>query len=220
MPETMASTKTPLTLIVAATTKNGIGKNGSLPWPMLKKEMAYFARVTKRVPSDNSTANSEPSTQKRNAVIMGRKTWLSIPPKFRPLKDRTNIIISTQPRSQLSDIIPEDRSDILVASNVPDALHVLATAVREGSVPELGRAYVIGGARVYEQVLGMEEVRRVLLTRVQGEWECDAFFPDLEAEGWGRKGREELEAFVGEEVREGGEVEGEVGFEFQLWERE
>jgi dihydrofolate reductase len=74
-----------LTLIVAATKTNGIGKNGQLPW-RLPKEMAYFARVTSHAPDGRT-----------NAVIMGRNTWESIPLQFRPLKKRTNVIISRNP---------------------------------------------------------------------------------------------------------------------------
>ena len=71
-----------ITLIVAATLANGIGQSARLPW-RLPQEMAYFARVT--------TAAPEGSV---NAVIMGRNTWESIPTKFRPLKDRVNVVIS------------------------------------------------------------------------------------------------------------------------------
>lgn len=198
---------TPLTLIVAATPKNGIGKNGSLPWPMLKKEMAYFARVTKRLP-----ASTPPSS--RNAVIMGRKTWASIPPKFRPLKDRTNIVVSSLSREELEGATDE----VIVAGSIQAGLADLERRAREGRSPALGRAFVIGGAGVYGAALGMEGARNVLLTRVRREYECDTFFPDLEAEGWERRERGELEEFVGEDV--GGEqIDGEVGFEVQLWRR-
>lgn len=71
-----------LTIIVAATSTNGIGKGGQLPW-RLPKEMAYFAKVTSAAPEG-----------KTNAVIMGRNTWESIPPKFQPLQKRANIVLS------------------------------------------------------------------------------------------------------------------------------
>lgn len=85
--ETMASKtpRLPLTLIAAVSPSNGIGKNGGLPWS-LKGEMAYFRRATMHVPEASSTT--------RNAVIMGRTTWESIPQKFRPLKDRVNVVVS------------------------------------------------------------------------------------------------------------------------------
>lgn len=73
-----------LTLIVAATKTNGIGQNARLPW-RLPKEMAYFARVTSNAPAGS-----------RNAVIMGRNTWESIPAKFQPLPNRVNVVISTK----------------------------------------------------------------------------------------------------------------------------
>ncbi len=60
-----------ISIVVAATTKNGIGKNNTIPWK-LKKDLAFFKKVTKSV-SDSS---------KTNAVIMGRKTYESIPKKI------------------------------------------------------------------------------------------------------------------------------------------
>ncbi|KZV95636.1 hypothetical protein EXIGLDRAFT_735037 [Exidia glandulosa HHB12029] len=73
-----------LTLIVAATTSNGIGHSGKLPWK-LAREMAYFKRVTSGAP-----------TGSRNVVLMGRNTWESIPPRFRPLAERINVVLSTR----------------------------------------------------------------------------------------------------------------------------
>ena len=79
--------KLKLAMVAAMSLTNGIGKDGGLPW-RLKGEMAYFRNVTSYVPEE------EKSQGARNAVIMGRKTWASIPPKFRPLGGRINIVIS------------------------------------------------------------------------------------------------------------------------------
>ena len=76
------STTSRLTLIVAATSTNGIGRGGQLPW-RLPKEIAYFAKVTSAAPEG-----------KTNTVIMGRKTWESIPHKFEPLRKGANVVIS------------------------------------------------------------------------------------------------------------------------------
>ena len=73
-----------LTLIVAATPNHGIGKSGGLPW-RLPQEMKYFARMTTTAP-DNE----------KNAVIMGRNTWESIPLRFRPLPGRTNVVLTSR----------------------------------------------------------------------------------------------------------------------------
>jgi hypothetical protein len=74
-----------LTIIVAATTSNGIGSNSRLPW-RLPAEMKYFARVTSNAPEG-----------KQNYVVMGRNTWESIPKRFRPLVRRVNVVISRNP---------------------------------------------------------------------------------------------------------------------------
>lgn len=71
-----------LTIIVAATRNNGIGQGSRLPW-RLPQEMSYFASVTSRAPEGQA-----------NAVVMGRTTWESIPTKFRPLKNRVNLVLS------------------------------------------------------------------------------------------------------------------------------
>lgn len=82
-----------LTLIAAATQSNGIGASGGLPWK-LKGEMAYFRAATSYVPEADSQRGL------RNAVVMGRNTWESIPKKFRPLKDRVNIVVSRNGNAQ------------------------------------------------------------------------------------------------------------------------
>ena len=234
----MPATQLPLTLIVAATLKNGIGKDGALPWPMLKKEMAYFARVTKRVPLPHNTGSVQSDTLKqanlegtrRNVVIMGRKTWDSIPPKFRPLKDRTSIVISSQARERLGSL-PDD---VVVAGDLVSGLRELDGFVREGKAPPVGRAFVIGGTSVYRAALELEQTKRILLTRIHEEYDCDTFFPaDLdesrsgfgsgEETGWQRKTLNDLREFTGEEVPDGLVTEkagdGEVQFEYQLYER-
>ncbi|KAF2497750.1 hypothetical protein BU16DRAFT_548812 [Lophium mytilinum] len=224
----------PLTLILAATPSLGIGRAGALPWKSLKADMAFFARVTKRVPGVGGgvgaagAAGASPSpsptnrpTKTQNAVIMGRKTWDSIPPRFRPLAGRVNVVVSRSGAVAGLDAARE-REKVLVAGGLGEAVGVL----QKGVVEEVGvgRVFVIGGASLYEQALRMEGARRVVLTKVGREFECDAFFGvDLEGEGargkgWVRRSRGQLEEWVGEKV-EAGEEAG-VGYEFCLFERE
>jgi dihydrofolate reductase len=79
----------PLNIIVAAEeSTRGIGINGNLPW-RLPKDMAVFQKLTSQF--------REPHTKTEcpiNVVIMGRKTWQSIPKKFKPLKNRLNLVLS------------------------------------------------------------------------------------------------------------------------------
>ncbi|KAI5259573.1 hypothetical protein E4T42_00099 [Aureobasidium subglaciale] len=232
-----ATTIPPLTLIVATTAKNGIGKNGTLPWPMLKKEMAYFARVTKRVPEAASRPDSsmlaETASQSsdstevaananiqdpQNVVVMGRKTWESIPPKFRPLPQRTNVVISR------SENLEGAGEDVIVGNSIVSALSSLSTKVKQGQAAPLGRVFIIGGGAIYKQALDMEEAKSILLTRVEGEWDCDTDFPvDVDAEQvWTRRQKTELDEFAGEDVQQTQEeeVKGEkVRYEFRLYEK-
>lgn len=230
MADDMSLTQLPLTVIVAATAKNGIGKNGGLPWPMLKKDMGYFARVTKRVPLPKNTGSIQSDALKenvlsgtrRNAVIMGRKTWDSIPPNHRPLKGRTNIVISTQGRAQLQSI-PDD---VVIAANIPSALTALEMMVREDKSLPVGRAYIIGGSSIYKTALELPQTNRILLTRISKEYDCDTYFPgtlDATSSPWRRASHAELCNFVGEEVEEGAVAQHagneELSLEFQLFER-
>ncbi|KAL8682281.1 MAG: hypothetical protein Q9186_001650 [Xanthomendoza sp. 1 TL-2023] len=225
-----------LTLIVATTPSLGIGLRGSLPWPTLKADLQFFARVTKRPPTLSSSTTSEhpapqprsdrPETSNiRNAVIMGRKTFDSIPPKFRPLKDRVNVVVTRSPDS--SSLSPyHSNKDVIITSSISDGLQRLQSQEKE-----FGRVFVIGGAEIYKQSIGLRECERVLWTRLSGEWECDTWFPDRvigdEAEesgvrgnGWRRKTREELENWTGEDGLGGVRKEGDVEFEVSMWERE
>ncbi|KAI0851757.1 dihydrofolate reductase-like domain-containing protein [Daldinia vernicosa] len=204
-----------LTLIVAATRTMGIGRSGTLPWTGLKKEMAYFARVTKRLPPPPS--GSPPAL---NAVIMGRKTWDSIPPKFQPLKGRLNIVVSRSHAGSEQETAGE--GPVRVDSLEQALAHLKAAS-------NIGRAFVIGGAQIYGAALGLKEARRVLLTRVLSpDFECDTFFPlGLQEEdkaggqwnGWVKRSKEELDAWTGETVPEGVQEENGTRYEFEMWER-
>ncbi|KAL6870008.1 hypothetical protein ACO1O0_001343 [Amphichorda felina] len=196
-----------LTLIVAATRNMGIGLNGSMPWKGLRKEMQYFARVTTRPPPQAAPGAF-------NAVIMGRKTWDSIPAKFRPLKDRLNIIITRSATGTPSPTAPITE---------PIKVSSLEQAMQYAQARAVPRIFVMGGAQIYEAALRLPEARRVLLTSIERNFECDTFFPlDLtggKADGWARKPRVELEAWTGEEIAEGGQEEAGTKYEFQLWEK-
>ncbi|RMY04648.1 hypothetical protein D0867_10285 [Hortaea werneckii] len=231
MTEEMSLRQLPLILIVAATPKNGIGHSGGLPWPMLKKEMAYFARVTKRTPTTPAAGSILPDASKQedtdkkcsNVVIMGRKTWESIPPKFRPLKDRTNLVVSTKSRAELGNV-PDT---VVVGSSITDCLNDLERRVRQGQALPVGKAFIIGGSSIYEAALKMPQTKSILLTRIQRDYECDTHFPediDKPESGWQRKALEELRDFVGEDVSAepltDGSEDDQVSFEFRLYERQ
>ena len=219
-----------LTLILAATPSLGIGKNGGLPWPQLKKEMGYFARVTKRTTptgiSEGDAAGEMASKRQRiNAVVMGRKTWDSIPPKFRPLKGRLNVVVTRSVErfeAQLEQGRDKKEGDVegpLVVGSVGDALARLQSTQELGV--EVDKVMVIGGASIYEQSLKLKEARHVLLTKIQNEYECDTRFSEnLDGPQWEKASQNELKVFTGEDFEDGVEIEEkDVKFEFCLYNR-
>lgn len=185
-----------LTLIVAVTPSLGIGRAGTLPWPRIKTEMAYFARVTKRT-SPGQTATSQVA---RNAVIMGRKTWESIPAKFRPLPGRINLIVTRQPGTLETGVATDSSETAFAVASLQEGLKELQQ--RYGS--ETGRVFVIGGAQIYAEALKLGEADRVLLTRIKQDYECDTFFPvalgskDGEAATWKLASEETRNKWLGE----------------------
>ena len=143
-------------LITAMCSDGGIGYKGALPWPHCKADMAHFAKRT------TGAGN--------NAVIMGKKTWDSIP--ARPLRNRANLILSSHPPEQ----VRTDQSEYWFKT-VPDLLAHLEFA-------KYDEAWIIGGASIYEQFLAMHnrnEIRidEMCITQMEGTHECDTFFPLL-----------------------------------------
>jgi len=149
-----------LAVIVASSPNGGIGFDGKLPW-QLPGDMAHFKRVT--------LAGDETNTEKMNAVIMGRKTWDSIPEKFRPLKGRINVVLTSAASDPAStSCYPEA---VLRASSVKDAMEQL------NSREDIAEIFVIGGQAAYKEALDMPSCTRIFMTRIAKQFECDAFFP-------------------------------------------
>ena len=138
--------KTILTLI-AAVAKNGvIGKDNRLPWH-LPADLRHFKALTSG-----------------HAVIMGRKTWESLPEKFRPLPGRQNIVVTRNATYAASGAT--------VAGSLPDA--VAAAAGEE--------AFVIGGAELYQVALLLAD--RLQLTEIDAEFDGDTWFPARDLRQW------------------------------------
>jgi dihydrofolate reductase len=143
-------------IVAALDARGGIGKGGKLPWN-LKGDLAHFRVLTLGERSDG----------KRNAVIMGRRTWESLPPKFRPLPGRFNIVLSRTPGfSMEGSALPG-----MVASGLGPALLAAASAG--------GETFVIGGARVFSEAIVHPECNRLYLTRIGKDFGCDTFFPPI-----------------------------------------
>ncbi len=137
-------------IIVAHDLNYGIGIHNQIPWH-LPVDMSYFKDVT------TSAQNG-----KKNAVIMGRKTWESIPEKFRPLPNRFNIVLSKQHSSIDGANVSSSFEDALVMSNNDD----------------IDKVFVIGGAQIYDEAIQHKKCDSLFITKVYKSCDCDTFFPD------------------------------------------
>lgn len=144
--------KKPVYIVVAADQNNGIGKNGKLPWH-LSKELKYFANLTR------STNDPE----KRNLVIMGRKTWESIPEKYRPLPARDNIVLTTNKSYQAEGAEISDSLD-----------HALNSASEH-----IENIFIIGGAEVFRRAIDDLALTGIYLTKIHHQYDCDTFLQPL-----------------------------------------
>jgi len=138
-----------VSLIVAVSENGIIGKNNDLIWH-LPKDMKFFKDTTLG-----------------HHVIMGRRNFESIPHKFRPLPNRTNIIITRQANYSAKDCI--------TVNSIKDALEV----ARQNGDKE---PFIIGGGQIYKIALEENLVDKIYLTKVHHSFDGDAFFPELNSE--------------------------------------
>ncbi|MCK5012677.1 MAG: dihydrofolate reductase [Candidatus Omnitrophica bacterium] len=149
----------PLNIIIAIDTKNGIGKDDALPWD-LTADLEHFRAIT-------STTRSP---KKKNVVVMGRKTWDSIPQEYRPLPNRMNIILTQNKGLRLPEgVLKADSFDqVLQMANNEKLKNIIETI------------FVIGGQQVYEWAVKCPECEKLYVTHIHSEFDCDAFFPPFE----------------------------------------
>src|SRR3989344_5111196 len=126
-----------------------IGKDGKLPWPNISTDMKHFKDLTGRHP-----------------VIMGRITFESIIESLKkPLPNRQNIMI-TRKRLSIDGVMVK---------------HSLEEAIEQGKRLDSEKVFIIGGGEIYKQALELplrEQISRLYLTIVEGDFSGDTFFPD------------------------------------------
>ncbi len=141
--------------IIAAFDDCGIiGDGNKIPWK-ISEDMAHFRKLTRG-----------------HSVIMGRKTYESIPERFRPLPERMNIVLSK--KSGL--IIP----GAYRVSSLNEALELIDEMPEENI--DFKKSYIIGGSSVYEQALSIADFMEI--THVKGTFEGDIYFPRISWEDW------------------------------------
>lgn len=151
--------------IYAIDLKNGLSKEGMIPWKS-KKDMKFFMNKTKN-----------------NVVIMGKKTYFSLSEEHRPLKNRLNIVLTYNPELYMFNNINCSTSYAKKFDNViftnNNNIHQLILEDREKycrMYPSLSRdfkIFFIGGKTVYEQFIPLCD--KVWVTQIKGEYACDLF---------------------------------------------
>ena len=152
-------------MIVALCRGGGIGFEGTLPWPKIERDLRFFSHMTR---SDVFPYNS--------AVVMGRKTWESIPADYQPLPFRDNIVVSARHDFDTE----EHKPGVIFVKTLPD-VHKFAM--------NYDVVWFIGGASIYEQVLTPSSngnstnggmlfpIEDIYVTFVDETYEHDAAFP-------------------------------------------
>lgn len=141
-----------IALIAAIGSNRELGKDNGLLW-RLAADMAFFKTTT----TDHW-------------VIMGRKSYESLPPKFRPLPHRVNAIITRDPHYR--------------AEGCP-VFHSIEDAIKAAGKAHQQRAFIIGGAQIYAESLKSNLIDEMYLTHVAGVFpEADVFFPEINESQW------------------------------------
>lgn len=138
-----------------------IGKDGTIPWHV-PEDLRFFSITTSG-----------------NPVIMGRRTWESFPPKFRPLPSRPNIVVTSRPET-----VASDQENVWTAASYAEALELAQTLLTEPN----GEIWAIGGTRIWADALAHETLplTRALVTTVDLPVEGDTVAPRLD-ESWQRR---------------------------------
>lgn len=137
-------------LIVAKAKNNVIGANNDLIWD-LPKDMKFF----------KDTTNGHP-------IIMGRRNYDSIPPKWRPLPNRENCIVTRKEGFQAEKC--------LVFGSIEAAL--------DNYNDKEGKLFVIGGGQIYKYAIENDLVDEMLITHIDQDFEGDTFFPNFDESNW------------------------------------
>ena len=147
-----------MNIIVAIDNKNGIGNKGKIPW-FIKSDLSYFKKVTTHTNT----------ILLKNIVIMGRKTWDSLPTSVKPLPDRINII--------LSKTISEPLFQGGFVCKSMDACFELIQTLEHANKNNI---FIIGGSHIYKEAIHHKMTQKLYITKVYNTFECDTWFPEID----------------------------------------
>ena len=140
-----------VSLIVAISKNRVIGKDNNLIWH-LPKDMKYFR---------DKTTNHH--------ILTGRKNYISIPQKFRPLPNRINIVLTRQTQF--------DEENCIVLNSIEAGIEYAKTHHES-------ELFIIGGGQIYQEALDKNLVDKMYVTHIDKEFDGDTFFPEIEDSKW------------------------------------
>ncbi|MDT8412065.1 MAG: dihydrofolate reductase [Vicingaceae bacterium] len=146
-----------VSLIVAVAENNVIGKDNTLIWH-LPKDMQFFKQTTLN-----------------HHIITGRKNYISIPEKFRPLANRTNIMLTRQNNYTEENCV---------------VLNSLETALDFAKKNNETEVFIIGGGQIYKEAIDKGLVDKMYITHVHQSFEGDTFFPEIDSSKWQKTSEE------------------------------
>lgn len=139
-----------ISLIVAIDDKNGIGKNGKMPWDV-PADLKRFKELTLNHP-----------------VIMGRKTFESI---GRVLPGRTNIVVTGDLGFKIKDLASQGQAlRSYVVNSLENAIEQAKKAIGSDEV------FIVGGGQVFREAINIAD--KLYITKIEGDYDADTFFPD------------------------------------------
>jgi dihydrofolate reductase len=143
--------------IYANDSKNGLSKNGVIPWKS-KKDMLFFMNKTTK-----------------NIVIMGKNTYFSIPHEHRPLKNRLNIVFTSNPHVYNVDI--NENSNVIFTNNISIHEEILTNVSKYYNqymfLNKNFKIFIIGGKTIYEEFIPL--CTKIWVTRLKIDYDCDLF---------------------------------------------
>nr|Q27713.1 RecName: Full=Bifunctional dihydrofolate reductase-thymidylate synthase; Short=DHFR-TS; Includes: RecName: Full=Dihydrofolate reductase; Includes: RecName: Full=Thymidylate synthase [Plasmodium berghei ANKA]AAB60237.1 dihydrofolate reductase thymidylate synthase [Plasmodium berghei] len=177
-------------------TFKGIGNAGVLPWKCNLIDMKYFSSVTSYINENNyirlkwkrdkymekhnlknnvelNTNIISSTNNLQNIVVMGKKSWESIPKKFKPLQNRINIILSRTLKKE--DIVNENNNEnnnVIIIKSVDDLFPILKCT-------KYYKCFIIGGSSVYKEFLDRNLIKKIYFTRINNSYNCDVLFPEI-----------------------------------------
>ena len=141
---------------------NGIGMNNKIPW-FLKNDLKNFQNITSKTLKPNT----------KNMVVMGRKTWESLPEKSKPLKNRINIILSN---NKLYSNSVQQYKNTYVRNSFDEILEV----AKLNEEYKISNIFIIGGEMLYRKAFESDLITKVYVTEIYNKFECDTFFPNID----------------------------------------